>query len=66
MQSVDLIGTNAYGTSKDLACEKEEIKCNNITCPFGRFSTRVRQNARANTVRRAMMCDVYFPFSKIL
>ena len=24
------------------------------------------QNAHANTVRHAMVCDVYFPFSKIL
>ena len=23
------------------------------------------QNAHVNTVRRAMMCDVYFPFPKI-
>ena len=29
MQSVDLIETYAYGTSKDLGCRKEEIKCNN-------------------------------------
>ena len=34
--------------------------------PFRRFSTRVWQNARANTVGRAMVCDVYFPFSKTL
>ena len=30
MQSIDLIETYAYGTSKDLLSEKEEIKCNNI------------------------------------
>ena len=30
MQSIDLIETYAYGTSKDLVSEKEEIKCNNI------------------------------------
>ena len=30
MQSIDSIGTYAYGTSEDLVCEKEEIKCNNI------------------------------------
>ena len=30
MQSIDLIETYAYGTSKDLVTEKEEIKCNNI------------------------------------
>ena len=34
--------------------------------PFRRFSTHVWQNACANTVMRAMVCDVYFPFSKIL
>ena len=30
MQSTDLIETYAYGTSKDLASEKEEIKCNSV------------------------------------
>ena len=30
MQSIDSIETYAYGTSKDLVSEKEEIKCNNI------------------------------------
>ena len=30
MQSIDSMETYAYGTSKDLVCEKEEIKCNNI------------------------------------
>ena len=30
MQSIDSIETYAYGTSKDLVKEKEEIKCNNI------------------------------------
>ena len=30
IQSIDLIETYAYGTSKDLVSEKEEIKCNNI------------------------------------
>ena len=34
--------------------------------PFRKFSTRMWQNACANTVRRAMVCDVYFPFSKFL
>ena len=29
-QSIDSIETFAYVTSKDLASEKEEIKCNNI------------------------------------
>ena len=31
MQWIDLTETYAYGTSKDLASEKEEIKCKNIT-----------------------------------
>ena len=30
MQSIDSIETYAYGTSKDLVGEKDEIKCNNI------------------------------------
>ena len=30
MQSIDLIETYAYGTSKYLVSKKEEIKCNNI------------------------------------
>ena len=30
MQSIDSIKTYAYGTSKNLISEKEEIKCNNI------------------------------------
>ena len=30
MQSFDLIETYAYGTSKDLVSEKEDIECNNI------------------------------------
>ena len=30
MQSTDLIEIYAYGTSKYLVIEKEEIKCNNI------------------------------------
>ena len=30
MQSIDLTETYAYGTSKDLVSEKEEIECNSI------------------------------------
>ena len=30
MQWIDSMETNAYGTSKTLVSEKEEIKCNNI------------------------------------
>ena len=31
MQSINSIKAYAYGTSKDLVSEKEEIQCNNIT-----------------------------------
>ena len=31
MQSIDSIETYAYGTSKDLVSDKEEIKCSNVT-----------------------------------
>ena len=30
MRSIDSIETYAYGTSKDLVSEKEEIKCSSI------------------------------------
>ena len=30
VQSINSIGTYAYGPSKDLVCKKEEIKWNNI------------------------------------
>ena len=30
MESIISIKTKTYGTSKDLVCKKEEIKCNNI------------------------------------
>ena len=30
MQSIDSIETHAYGTSRDLVSDKEEIKCSNI------------------------------------
>ena len=30
MQSIDSIEADAYGMSKDLVSEKEEIKCKNI------------------------------------
>ena len=33
-----------------------------ITGPFRRFSRHMWQNTCVNTVRRAMVCDVYFPF----
>ena len=30
MQQIDSIDTYAYGTSIDLVCKKQEIKCNSI------------------------------------
>ena len=33
MQSIELVETYAYGTSKDLINEKEAIKCNSIIKP---------------------------------
>ena len=33
-QSINSIKTYAYGTSKDLLCKKEEIKCNNMIKQF--------------------------------
>ena len=30
MESIDLIETYAYGTTKDLVSAKEDIKCNNM------------------------------------
>ena len=30
MESIDLIETYAYGTTKDLVRAKEDIKCNNM------------------------------------
>ena len=30
MQSIDLVHTYAYGTSKNLVSEKDNIKCKNI------------------------------------
>ena len=34
IQSIDSIETYAYGTTKDLVCDKEEIKRNNIIKPY--------------------------------
>ena len=39
MQLVDSIETYAYGTSKDLVSEKEEIKCNNIIKRYKKWLT---------------------------
>ena len=34
MESIGSTETYAYGTSKDLGSEKEEIKCNNIITQY--------------------------------
>ena len=39
MQSIDLIETYGYGTSKDLLSEKEEIKCSNIIKRYKKLLT---------------------------
>ena len=39
IQWTDLIETYAYGTSKDLVCKKEEIKCNNIIKQYKKWLT---------------------------
>ena len=39
MQSIDLVETNAYGTTKDLISEKEESKCNNIVKRYKKWLT---------------------------
>ena len=37
IQSIDLVETYAYRTSKDLISEKKEIKCNNIITLYKRW-----------------------------
>ena len=37
MQLIDSIETYAYGTSKDLVNEKEDIKCNNVIKPYKNY-----------------------------
>ena len=39
MQSIDSTETFAYGTSKDLVSEKEDINCNNIIKPYKKWLT---------------------------
>ena len=39
MQSIDLIETYSYETSKDLVSDKEEIKCNNIIKRYKKWLT---------------------------
>ena len=39
MQSIDSIETYAYGTSKHLVNEKEEINCSNIIKGFKKWLT---------------------------
>ena len=39
MQSIDSTETFAYGTSKDLVSEQEDINCNNIIKPYKKWLT---------------------------
>ena len=41
MQSIDWIETYAYGTSKDLVSDKEEIKYNNIIKRYKKWLTLI-------------------------
>ena len=43
MQSIDSIETYAYGTIRDLASEKEEIKCSNIIKRYKKWLTLMMQ-----------------------
>ena len=49
MLSIDSIETYAYGTSTDLVCDKEEIKCNNIIKQYMKmidFDDVVKENIK--------------------
>ena len=39
VKSTDSTETYAYGRSKDLVSDKEEIKCNNIVKPYKKWLT---------------------------
>ena len=39
IQSIDSVETYAFGTSKDIVCQKEEIKCNNIIKQYRKWLT---------------------------
>ena len=57
MQSIDLIETYAYGTSKDLVNEKEEIKCNNIIKRYKKminFDDIIKENIKEHPHRILM------------
>ena len=41
MESIDSIETYAYGTSKNLVSEKEEIKCSNIIKRYKKWLTLI-------------------------
>ena len=41
MQSIDLVETNAYETTKDLISEKQESECNNIIKRYKKWLTLV-------------------------
>ena len=48
MQSIVSIETFAYGTSRDLVSEKEEIKCNNILKRYKKWLTLMMQKRKHN------------------
>ena len=59
--------SNTKPETSVLPWRKQSVRyvCNQSKGPFRRFSMCVWQIAHTNTVRRAMVCNVYFPFSKI-
>ena len=53
IQSIDLIETYAYGTSKDLVREKEEMRCDNIIKRYKKRLTlmRLQKKKQKNIIR---------------
>ena len=60
MQSIDLMETYAYGTSKDLVRDKEEIKCNNIINQYKimiNFDDVVKENIKEHNPNWPQISD---------
>ena len=48
IQPIDLIDTYSYGTSKDLECKKQKIKCNNIIKQYKKWLTLMILQKKTN------------------
>ena len=57
MQSIDSIETYAYGTSKDLVSDKEEIKCNNIIQKTLNFDDVIKEETKEHNLNWAETPD---------